>query len=898
MAFILAIEGSSMSSNAASVPPGGFHVRKLRKLSGLTQTLALIWLLLYALPAASQNAPVLPQLSRSELHGEFVSAVGRRAALLGTNEGRFEAWVYPLKIVRDLHLQFHMDGQILAAEPLARTVITRPESTTIVYGDGAFQVRETLFVPIREAGAIITFEIQTQRPVEIEIAFKSDFQLEWPAALGPSRLSWDSDEHAFLSIAQDHPYAAVVGSPSAYEPKFENPVASTGSAPASQESSFLLGVTKRGKETKVLCIAASLQGRDDAAKIYDGLIHGANALELEAANYYREYLRNTVNIDVPDGEIRQAYDWARINLLQGIVDNPLVGTGLVAGYGPSGETQRPGYDWFFGRDALWTSLALDSEGDFADARRALELLVKYQRADGKIPHEVPQSETLVPWFQDYPYGYAAADATPLFVIAMRDYVERSGDVSFAGQEWDSILRAYKFLNSTLDSHGFAQNLGVGHGWVESGPLLPVRTEIYQAALGIEALRSISALARLLGKDEDVATLQQTFERERERLNERFWLPDKHFFAFALDPNDRPLDEDTVLPAVPMWFGLFDAVKAGEAIAHLAAPDLQADWGMRIVSSSSPRYASDGYHFGSVWPLFTGWASVGEYRYHRALEAYLNLRANALLALDGSPGHVTEVLNGDHHEPLSTSTPQQIWSAAMIVSPLLRGLFGLETDAADCEFKLTPHVPAGWNSFSITNLQAGATTVALQFRKDAHNIWLQITRTGNGQCALDFSPALSLRANVTVATLNGRAIPYRIEGNDVDQHVSLHFDVPAGRSTLRVRINDDFALGITSRLPALGSASQGLRIISTSWTPERDRLNIEAAGIGGQSYELSISSATGLIEVEGAELNRADRHGAKLVVRFPSGPDPSDAYVQRRISLRFAPTRRTASQARN
>ena len=870
---------------------------RLQKVLSVTRTLALIWLLLHAMPAASQHAPALPELSRSKRHGEFVSAVGRRAALLGTDQGHFEAWIYPLKILRDLHVRFHIDGKILLAEPLARNVIIRPESTTIVYSDGPFQVRETLFVPIHEPGAIITFEIQTERPLEIELAFKSDFQLEWPAELGPSRLSWDSDEHAFLFEAQAYPYAALVGSPTAPDAKFEPEFAKDDSASASQESSFSLGVTQRGKETKLVCIAASLQGRDDAAKIYDRLTQGGNALELEARNYYSDYLRRSLNIDVPDAEIRQAYDWARINLLQGMVDNPLVGTGLIAGYGPSGESQRPGYDWFFGRDALWTSLALDSEGDFADARTALQFLIKYQRADGKIPHEVPQSATLVPWFENYPYGYAAADATPLFLIAMCDYVQRSADASFADREWDSIRRAFEFLNSTLDSDGFAQNLGVGHGWVESGPLVPVRTEIYQAGLGIEALRAMSTLARLLGKNDISAPLDQTFVRERDRLNERFWSPDKKFFAFAIDPNGRQVDEATVLPSVPMWFGLLDPAKAGETIAHLAGPDLQADWGMRILSSSSPRYASDGYHYGSVWPLFTGWASVGEYRYHHALDAYLNLRANSLLALDGSLGRVTEVLNGDYYEPLSTSTPQQIWSAAMIVSPLLRGLFGLETNAGACQITLTPHMPSDWNSFSIGNLQVGATTLAIRFRKDANNIWLETTRIGKERCTLNFSPALSLRANVTAAMLNGRAVGYHIEANDSDQHVSLHFEVPPGRSMLRVRINDDFELGIEPRLPGLGSASQGLRIVSELWTPERDRLNIDLAGVPGNTYEFSVSNASRLISAEGAELIKADAHAIKLVVRFPSDPAAPKAYVQRRISLRLAPKRRAGSRAR-
>ena len=90
----------------------------------------------------------------------------------------------------------------------------------------------------------------------------------------------------------------------------------------------------------------------------------------------------------------------------------------------------------------------------------------------------------------------------------------------------------------------------------------------------------------------------------------------------------------------------DEAKAESTITQLAAADHQADWGMRIISKQNPKYGSDGYHYGAVWPLFTGWAATGEYRYHRAFPAYANLRANSLLALDGSLGHVTEVLSGD------------------------------------------------------------------------------------------------------------------------------------------------------------------------------------------------------------------------------------------------------------
>ena len=200
------------------------------------------------------------------------------------------------------------------------------------------------------------------------------------------------------------------------------------------------------------------------------------------------------------------------------------------------------------------------------------------------------------------------------------------------------------------------------------------------------------------------------------FNQTFWSPEKKAFAFALDQQNRRVDELSVLTTVPMWFGLTDQDKTESTIQQLAEADHQTDWGMRIISNRSPLYNGSGYHFGSVWPLFTGWASVGEYRYHQAFPAYANLRANALLALDGSLGHVAEVLSGDYYQPLSTNSPHQIWSAAMVVSPILRGMLGIETDAQSHTLTFAPHVPAEWRSFSVDNLRVGAAVVSVSYQK--------------------------------------------------------------------------------------------------------------------------------------------------------------------------------------
>src|SRR5215469_2674954 len=112
-----------------------------------------------------------PELTRTVRSWEFLPVVGTRAGLFGNETGRFEAWVYPLKIFREFHLTFHVDDRGLPAESLARTLTVRPESASILYAGDSFRVRETLCVPLDQQGAVIQLEVETEQPVEIEASF-------------------------------------------------------------------------------------------------------------------------------------------------------------------------------------------------------------------------------------------------------------------------------------------------------------------------------------------------------------------------------------------------------------------------------------------------------------------------------------------------------------------------------------------------------------------------------------------------------------------------------------------------------------------------------------------------------------------------------------------------------
>ncbi|HKW58085.1 MAG TPA: hypothetical protein VJN42_12075 [Candidatus Acidoferrum sp.] len=824
------------------------------------------------------------ELTRPVRPWEFLSALGMRAGLLGNEAGRMEAWVYPLKILRDFHLKFHVDGRVLEADSLARTLIARPESSTLVYTGDTFSVREQFFVPVKEPGALILLEVETETPLEIEAVFRRDFQLEWPAALGATYISWNPTLHAFELGEEQRKFCALVGSPSGTgeQEEFQTNYSEA------RENSLRLGATAKGRETKLIVISGSMNGRTEAENTYRRLSTGYGDELREAAKHYRDYLDQTVNLELPDAQIQEAYDWARVSLAQGMVTNPFLGTGLVAGYRTSGKSQRPGFAWYFGRDSFWSALALNAEGDFADARTALEFIAKFQREDGKMPHEISQGANFVDWFKGYPYPYASADATPLYLIAAADYVRASGDAAFATEKWDSLWKAYQFLKSTYDARGLPQNQGVGHGWVEGGPLLPVKTEFYQSGLGAEALHALAILARSAGREDAGDTLEKEFEKQRALVNESFWVASKNRFAFALDKNDRQVDEPTVLAAVPMWFGLPGDAQAVSTLRQIADADIQADWGTRIISNRSPVFSGGGYHYGSVWPLFTGWAAVAEYRYHQDLPAYENLRANALLTLDGSLGHVTEVLSGDYYQPLSTSSPHQIWSAAMVVSPILKGMLGLEKDAKNKSLIFAPHAPANWTDFRINGVKVGNAVVNLNYHKTLNEITLEATRSGT-DCTLDFEPEVANSALLGRLEVNGRAQTFDQRISAEHHHIKIKFALTEGKNVVRIPLLNDFALAYDFRLPRLGGDSSDLRVISQEMEDVTAPMVLEVAGRAGATYKMAVWNPGLIDSVEGAELLKDSEGRASLNIHFAG--DGSVVYVHQKIVVHLHPAKR-------
>ena len=857
------------------------------------------------------------ELERRTQAGTFFDVVGHKSGAFGYEHRGLESWVYPMKLLDDFELSFHIEGYPLEfrASDLAVQINARPEATTFTYSHAAFTVRHTIFAPVDEPGIIMLLDINSTLPMSVRVSFRPKLKLAWPAGLMTGNLDFDKKEHVYYITEESKRFVGMIGSPAGQDVS----VMPYQEEPRDVPAHFIISPTAQDLRTNYIpiVIAGGVEGREKTKAIYDRLLNSIPELYEKNVAYYERLENETLSLKTPDERLNKAFSWAKVGVDKGVATNPFLGTGLLAGFRTSGDSERPGFAWFFGRDALWTSLALNSYGDFATTRTVLEFLKKFQRADGKIPHEISQSASLIPWFTDYDFPWNSADGTPLYVIGHGDYWRATGDKEFLKANWDSIVKAYRFSAATdTDNNQLIENsikTKFGHGWVEGGALYPPHEEIYMQGIWIEASRVLAEMAAVVGDSELGANALANADRTRAAMEQTYWLADRGFYAFATKlPSEKPpeaepgpnlavrqarlnelsskrmYDEDTVLPAVPLSFETAMADRAQSEIDHLGSGEMATDWGARIISNKSKLYDPLSYHYGSVWPLFTGWVSVGAYRYGRPHVGYQALMANALLTYTSALGYVTELLSGDFNAPFGRSSHHQIWSEAMVITPAVRGLFGIEVKGGGKELRFAPQLPANWDQVEAHNVKAGNASFDLKLERGAGKFAVKIIRRGsattkeasaNDITRITVAPAFPLDARVRAVKLQGRSIEFGKKSIGDIQRAEVTFDAAQEPIVVTYSYDEGTEVFADQQIPAPGGLSQGLRILRSR--VDQDGLHLVLEGIGGRSYPLSVRSPHHLGEVSGATVDRNAVSAPRLLVAFHG---PTGTYVRRELII--------------
>jgi len=831
-------------------------------------------------------------LSRDSATGNMFDLAGRRALIMGKERGGIdEVWVHPIRILRDYQAGVVMGDSIAWLHHLVPQVLIQPASFTRTYRVGDITLIETLFPSFARAGGVAHY--QSSAPVRLIIRFKADMRWMWPydaQALGTLYYGFDRGLQALHVRNRQGSFACLFGAdakPRAVLAGHFGRVDWLGGKlvgiPATEHQvACAAEYSVGGPEHHALTFA--FVGTNEGALVcdadYRALAGSPEATHRELKEHYRSLLDRTVSITTPDAEFNTHFKWAIVGTDRFVARTPGVGTGLLAGFATTARgwngaqkiSGRPGYAWYFGRDAAWSGFAIDGYGDLETVKHQLELYQAWQDRSGKIFHELATSGVV---------HFDASDATPMYIMLASHYLRASGDAAFIKQSWPHLKKAMDFLFSTdTDSDGLIENTNVGHGWVEpGGELFGTHSEYYLSVLWARALEDAAALAVIAGKPELQSGYLTHARRVREILNRDFWLPEKQFFSHGKTRNGTFASELTAFPAVGLIYGMVDPAKAPFLLRAYPGHAFSTDWGVRGLSGDSRFFNPRSYQEGAVWPLFTGWTSLGEFSYGNSVQGFTHLKEVMLIKNNWALGFVEEVMHGSVYRPSGVCF-HQCWSETNILHPAIEGLIGWKPDAPASSASLAPRFPADWDSVTVERLRMGSTVLNMTLARTNSTLVITLKRTEGPGCDVMLAPEMFTGMKIERILIDG--VPRSRETETMNgllrNPVAVHVDKPV---TVVFEHTGGIALVPVVPRPAPGDTTRWHRILASNW--KDGVLTVDVEGMGGTTgvFPVRLFNRQHLTAT-GAEV-RSGRRSDEREVRV-TFDESAHGYIQRTFVL--------------
>ncbi len=820
-------------------------------------------------------------LSRPSQPQIFFDSVGRQSAVLGREDGNSEIWVYPYKVLHNFCLYFLIEGEnrLLDGKTLAREIDVYPHQTILRYVHSSFRVEEIFFAPLKESGVVILLSIETVKPLAIIVSFAPDLKPMWPAGLGGQYSYWDEEKKYFVLSEGTRKNVALVGSPSGEQ-------YSSGPAHALPEEDMKFKIRLEANEEKSyffpIFVSASHEGREEADEIYLNLNENFKQLYLEKFHYYERMEKESLAIETPDKVLNQAYEWAKVAVDKALVCNPQLGCGLVAGYGLSGQSERPGFAWFFGGDTFFNSWALNSFSSFDISRQGLKLIRENQRQDGKIMHELSQGAAFISWFEEYPYGFYHAETTPYYIVALYDYLNWSNDTEFLRESWASLRKAYRYmLSADTDHDGLMENTVAGLAALELGAFLKkTKSDIYLAALSAEAFKVFSEMAVLMGEESLASESKRFYEKAINSLQDKFWIKGESRYAHAITVEDKPLTETTIWTFMPLFFRQLPSPRVDSTLDLFASSEMSTDWGVRSLSPKSAYYDPLNYNYGTVWPFLTGYTCLAEYNYDRTQAAYSHLLNIAHNTFIDALGFCSELFSGEIFTPLEESVPHQVFSSSPIITCLVRGLLGLKGNALKKEIEFKPNLPGVWPKVEIKNFTIGKDAFDFTIKRTEGKLSFQIRGSTNSPYRLYLGPSLGFDCQVRKVSVNGSHKDFKIEKNRGEVRCLLTLELK-GQTEVEIEHQGGIILYVPPRFARIGDKTRGLKIIRVDYG--KNQMKILTEGLGGEEYSIYLLTTRPILSVSQAEVVKEEKQKKKLKLVFK--PE-NRSYSQKEIVINF------------
>ncbi|HKV44108.1 MAG TPA: hypothetical protein VJT32_05450 [bacterium] len=302
---------------------------------------------------------------------------------------------------------------------------------------------------------------------------------------------------------------------------------------------------------------------------------------------------------------------------------------LRACYNPDGIVAgRLHFNAYWARDGFWASFGALALGDHAQALAELDTFIKYQFASGKLPvrvefvgHHLTGYNTL----RSRPKVVGRAggifsdpiDPTALFIIAAREYLERSGDTAFC-RRFDPVMdRAMRWLGRhDRDGDGLIESYWLAD-WMDS--IIKGNKVFNLNVIYYQALRAFATLKDVNGQAGEAREVGRAADRVFERL-QIFWEGD-HFTDWIWGGKRGGFSSDGNVLA--MLFGVATPAQARAILGRIRAGRLDADTPLRVVDPVYPPWkvfplyylaGIPDYHRTMIWPWLGTLNAVCKERY--------------------------------------------------------------------------------------------------------------------------------------------------------------------------------------------------------------------------------------------------------------------------------------------
>jgi len=256
----------------------------------------------------------------------------------------------------------------------------------------------------------------------------------------------------------------------------------------------------------------------------------------------------------------------------------------------------------------------------------------------------------------------------------------------------------------------------------------------------------------------------------------------------------------------------------------------------------------------------------------------------LLTYAGALGDVTELLSGDFATPFGRSSHHQIWSEAMVVTPMVRGLLGIETADGGRTLRFAPAMPATWDRVEARAVRAGAAQYDLTFERRAGRAVARIVALGGavrGPQRLIVAPAFPLDARVRRVTVNGVVV--RHESLPIGDVQRVTVTVDAAAPTIEIVFSADEGTEVYAAPQPIepGADNRGLRVLRARADARALHLTVE--GRGGRAYPISVRTPRRLGTAEDVTALEPGAGFQRLEIRFAGA---AADYVRREVVVPF------------